>query len=92
MEVLLCLGACEVVPPAAWALLSTLAKLFAMAHAPGSALCAELQVRCIGGRRPTAARCVRAKDPVCVKLMVPDMEEPGRVQDTLLVRADGTKD
>ncbi len=69
MEVLLCLGACEAAPPAARALLSTLAKLLAMAHAPGSALCAELRVRRIGvrrPRRPTAARRVHANKRVRV--------------------------
>jgi hypothetical protein len=71
VEVLLCLGACKIAPPAARALLSTLAKLFAMAHAPGSALCAELRVRRIGvrqPRRPSTARRVHANKPVCVRL------------------------
>jgi len=68
VEVLLCLGACKVAPPAARALLSTLAKLLAMAHAPGSALCAELRVRRMSVRRsrwPVAARRVHANKTVC---------------------------
>jgi hypothetical protein len=69
VEVLLCLGACKVAPPAAMALLSTLAKLLAMAHAPGSSLCAELRVRRVRARRPqrpTAARRVHANKIPCV--------------------------
>ncbi len=83
VEVLLCLGACKAAPPAARALLSTLAKLFAMAHAPGSALCAELRVRRVRARRPwrPAGACSAHANKSCVcQLVVPVAEKPGHVQ------------
>jgi hypothetical protein len=59
VDVLLAVGAVQPVPLAAKALLATLAKLLAAAHAPGAALEAGLKVSRIGFRSAAAAAAAR---------------------------------